>query len=267
VILALPPSGAAFAQVPSTGGAATVTGQVQEHETGRPLAGAAVSLASGPGGTPGIGTRVSNDGGRFLFRDVPPGTYRIVVTLLGYRDLRDTLQVALDSDLDLVLPLSVSPIPLEPLVVVTERRSRGIMGDFEGRRRRGMGTFFDREDIEARNPTYFTDLLRMVPGVRIVPAGPYDYAVLMRGGCTPALWVDGMEVISPEGIDHILPTMDLEAVEIYHSSTLPVQFGSDMCGGIVAWTRRGEPDAGGGSFWKRLGFAAAFVALVFILTR
>ena len=242
-----------------------VSGRVQEHETGGPLAGAAVSLASGPGGTGGIGTRVTSSEGKFLFRRVPPGTYRVIVTLIGYQDLQDTLQVDVDSDLDLVLPMSVSPIPLEALVVVAERRNRGIMGDFEGRRRYGFGTFFDREDIEARQPMLLTDLLRMVPGARVVPTSPYAYTVRLRGDCRPVLWVDGMQLLTEEGMDAIISARDLEAVEVYHGASLPVEFGSNPCGAIIVWTQRGEANAGTGGFWRRVGFAAAFAALAFIL--
>ncbi|NNM06081.1 MAG: carboxypeptidase-like regulatory domain-containing protein, partial [Gemmatimonadetes bacterium] len=128
-----------------------VGGQLLEYETGRPLDGAAVSLASGPGPTRGIGTRVTDSDGRFLFRTVPPGSYRLVVRFLGFRDLRDTLEVAPGSDLDLALSLSVSPIELEPLVVVSDRRPPlGPLRDFERRRERMNGTFLDREEIERR---------------------------------------------------------------------------------------------------------------------
>lgn len=244
-----------------------VRGQVLEHETGTALAGAAVSLASGPGGTVGVGTRVTSSEGTFLFRRVPPGTYRVIVTLIGYRDLQDTLQVGPESDLELILPLSVSPVELEPLVVVAERRHLGIMGDFEGRRRSRSGTFFDREEIENRQPMLLTDLLRMVPGARVVPTSPYDYTVRLRGGCRPTLVVDGMQLMTEEGMDHLLPTMDLEAVEVYHGASLPVQFGSNPCGAIVVWTRTGEPGAGSGSLLQRLAFAAGFFTLAFLLTR
>ncbi len=252
-------------QIPDT--VSMVQGRVEEHETGRPLAGAAVSLASGPGGTQGIGTRVTDPDGRFLFRQVPPGTYRLTVTRIGYRDLRDTLQVGLASDLEMVLPMSVSPIPLEPLVVVTERQVDWVMRDFEARRRTRSGTFFDRGEIEARLPSRFTDLLRMVPGARVVPAGPYGYTVRLRGNCRPQLWVDGMRLLSAEDMDDILPTMDLEAVEVYHSASLPVEFGSNNCGAIVVWTRRGEAAAGEGGLLRRLAIASGFLVLAFLLAR
>jgi hypothetical protein len=241
-----------------------VRGRVVEHESGNPLAGAAVSLAAGPGGTGGIGTRVTNSDGAFLFRDVPPGTYRVIVTLLGYRDLRDTLQVQGEAALNLRLPMSISPIVLEPLVVVSERRPLGPLRDFEERRRTRIGTFLDREDIEERNPMLFSDLFRMVPGARVVPSGALDQTILLRGGCRPTLWVDGARLMTSEGADHLLQTMDLEAVEVYHSSTVPVEFGSSSCGVIVVWTKRGEPTIGEGNFWKRVGFAAGFLLLAFL---
>jgi hypothetical protein len=213
-----------------------------------------------------MGTRVTDTNGRFLFRSVPPGTYRLVVTFLGYRDVRDTLPVRPDSDLDLSLAMAVAPIRLEPLVVVTERRTSGIMGDFERRRQSRSGTFFDREDIEARNPYLLSDLLRSVPGARVIPTGALSHTVRLRGGCTPELWVDGIPLMTIEGMDDILPTMDIEAVEVYHGVSLPVQFGSNSCGAIIVWTRRGERVEGGGSFWKRFGLAAAFVFLALLAT-
>jgi hypothetical protein len=70
--------------------------------------------------------------------------------------------------------------------------------------------------------------------------------------------------MTSEGADHLLQAMDLEAVEIYHSSTAPVEFGASPCGVIVVWTKRGEPTIRKGSFWKRLGFAAGFLVLALL---
>jgi len=247
--------------------ASTVQGEVREHETGVPLTGVAVSLASGPRGTRGIGTRVTDAEGKFLFRRVPPGTYRLVATLIGYQEVRDTLEVRATADLDLGLSLSVFPIPLEPLVVEVRRRDREAMSDFENRRRTFSGYFFDQEEIEDRKLMFFTDLLRTVPGARVVPVDSYDHTVLLRGGCRPALWVDGMQLMGVGGMDAVLPAMDLEAVEVYNGASLPVEFGANPCGAIVVWTRRGEPSVGTGSLWRRLLFAAGVITLALLATR
>jgi len=250
-------------QVPDS--TSLVRGRVVEHETASPLWGAAVSLAGGPGGTRGIGTRVTGEDGAFLFRDVPPGLYRLSVTLLGYRDLRDTLRVGSESSLDLELPLSRSPIPLDPIVVAVERREPAYLAGFERRRRYLGGTFMTREEIEERNPLVFTDLLRMVPGARVVPVSPYGNGVVFRGGCVPELWLDGIRTIPTRDLDAFLRPMDIEAMEIYRGPSLPAEFGPSSCGAIVVWTRAGEPGPGDRSFWKRFLVVAGIVGLFWIL--
>lgn len=264
VFLGSLPSSLMALQIQDRGGGSVVRGRVTEHETGRPLPGAAVSLAAGPGGTLGIGTRVTGPDGSFLFRRVPPGSYRLLVTLIGYREKEDTLHVSPDSDLDLSLALSVSPIRLEALVVVSERRGPWFLEGFQERRETRFGYFFDRGDIDRRKPPYTTDLFRTVPGARVMPSGPFGQTVRLRGGCQPSLWVDGLPLATAEGMDDILPVMDLEAVEVYHGVNLPVQFGSNPCGAIVVWTRRGEPAPPRDGFWRRVAFATGFAILAIL---
>jgi hypothetical protein len=264
------------AQTPRSGGQnrareglVTVGGRVVEYETGTPLEGVAISLAAGPGGTSGLGTRVTNAEGRFLFRDVPPGAYRLFVTVLGYRAMADTLHVPPSRDLDLVLPLSADPIRLEPIVVEAER-PRLAMRDFEDRRGIRSGTFISREEIEARHPIYLTDLLRRVPGGRIAAAPFLGSTLLLRGGCRPGIWIDGARISNVDGLDGLVSPNDVEAIEVYHTLELPVEFGSHPCGGVLIWTRVGTPGTGSSSgigFWRRLAIASGFLLLGIILTR
>ena len=114
------------------------------------------------------------------------------MTLLSYHELRDTLQVHPESVLELTLPLSVSPIALDPIVVVSPRQPAWPMRAFEARRQTARGVFFTREEIQASGAYEFTDLLRTVPGARVVPTGSFGSRVEFRGGCRPDLWVDGV---------------------------------------------------------------------------
>jgi len=246
------------------GPAPTVRGWVVEHETGAPLEGAQVTLGSAVEGQSFLQTQISGSEGVFVFAGVPPGRYEIAATLLGYTELVDTLDVRAASDLEVTLPLSVSPLPLEPVVVEVTRRPAGPLVDFERRRLASTGTFFVREDIESRNPQEFTDLLRTIPGIRLVPTGTFGNRVYFRGGCTPALWLDGAQVGSTVDIDSFLRPQDLEAVEVYSGPDLPGEFGSNLCGAIVAWTRRGDPAPEGRSLKKQLIFAGSFLLLVFL---
>lgn len=266
-LVALSPASAAWQarEEPEADASSMFHGRVVDHETGEGLYGAAVSLAEGPQGTPGVGTRVTAEDGGFRFRVVPPGTYTLTVTLLGYRTLREPLVVTEARDLQVVLRLAVSPVALEPIEVVAERQLRGPMAGFERRRAHGFGTFFTREDIEARSPYVLTDLLRRVPGLRVIPAGQFgENAVRLRGNCRPEIIVDGVRTSIDTDIDHVLPPMDVEAVEVYKGPEMPAQFGSNPCGAIVVWTRVPPNTGGFGITWKRVGIVAGFVLLAFI---
>jgi outer membrane receptor protein involved in Fe transport len=240
----------------------SVRGTVLEHETGAPLAGATISLTSDrdEGGDPG--SRVSDDSGQFLFEDVQPRRYSIAVTRIGYRTFSDTLVVVPESDIRIVVELSPAPIALEAVVVVVNRSP--MMAGFEARRRRARGTFITRDEIEATNPAFVSDLLRTVPGATFVRRRMGNLEIRMRGGCRPTVWVNGGRAIdasvSEIGIDQILSPYEVEAVEVYRGAgAVPAQFGPEACGAIVIWTRQGPPEPVEGSSWKRIVVAVGVV--------
>lgn len=240
----------------------TIRGRVLEHETDRPLPGALVSLTPGLAGEEGRKAQPSGDDGEFLFLQVPPGSYRLEVVLLGYHDLVDTLVVDPGSELALTLPLSASPVRLEPLVVVTIRQPGPMIG-FEMRRQTANGFFMTREEIEATASHQFTDLLRRVPGARIVPTG-FGSRVYFRTGCVPDLWVDGTLANTTPNIDSFLRPEQIAGIEVYRGADLPIEFGSNLCGAIVVWTRDGRPSTGTGekrSLVRQLIVAGSFVVL------
>jgi hypothetical protein len=88
---------AAFNQAPSPAGSGVVAGQVVDATSGRPLGGAVVILAIAGSADPTIpanappppaaqrrGVAVANADGRFVFRDVPEGSFVITTTLEGF---------------------------------------------------------------------------------------------------------------------------------------------------------------------------------------
>ena len=95
LLIAAVASTAAFAQQPATG-TAVVAGRVMDIVSGNPVGGASVTLAmvaaTAPAGppappSPSAPTRrvvaTANDDGRFVFRDVPAGTYTLTSTSPG----------------------------------------------------------------------------------------------------------------------------------------------------------------------------------------
>lgn len=247
-----------------------VQGTVVDHTAEVPVPGATVSLGSGPSGVRGRGTRVTDDEGRFRFQGVPEGTYRLYASAPGYRRMADTLQVPAGRDLELVLPLSEDPIRLEPIIVTAEREYPVRRG-WEGRRRTGSGFVITREEIEERRPRLVTELLNRVPGGIVVATPPHGYTLLLRGQCRPGIWVDGVEVSYVDSIDQLLSPHDVAAIEVFHGFDLPVEFGTNACGGVLIWTRMGTPGEGGDASIRDLVstaiLAAALVVTMFFLSR
>ena len=112
------------------------------------------------------------------------------------------------------------------------------------RKKRGLGTFMDREEIDRKRPFYTTELLQGIPSVTLVQGRYGSTHVLMRGSmggmCSPTIYVDGLRFGSAD-IDFVSFPEDLEAVEVYvRGSQSPPMF-SDVrgtCGSIVLWSRR-----------------------------
>lgn len=249
-----------------------VQGGVIDHDTGHPVPGAAVSLATATSGLQGRGTRVADDEGHFLFRNVPEGAYRLTVTVQGYHPMADTVQVSATEDLELILPLSKDPIRLEAIVVTAKATPPGFR-NYEKRNRIGSGFLVTREEIEKRQPRFLTELLHNVPGGMVVPTPPHGYTLLLRGQCRPGIWVDGVRLPDATSIDQLLAPQVVDAVEVYHGTELPVEFGVNPCGGVLIWTRMGTPqpaDEAAGSRSHVIGNilkAAGLVLIMLVVTR
>jgi hypothetical protein len=125
-------------------------------------------------------------------------------------------------------------------------RRRQLLSDFYDRMARGFGYFVTREQIEKRNPMNLSDMMRMVPGARLMPIRGTSMAALRfsraQGGrdCPPQYYVDGVKAWNLN-IDDIVP-MDVEGIEIYEgASSIPPQYntkeGNTICGVVLIWTR------------------------------
>src|SRR6185312_5728753 len=129
--------------------------------------------------------------------------------------------------------------------------SRGKMGPFNKRKSRGVGAFVTRAEIERRQPSSISELLRYLPGVGVAQrmAGePQPVRMIrsasssMQSTCVVQIYVDGHPY--PNGnVDDFQP-MSIEGIEVYRSaSEIPADFRTQdaTCGVIALWTR--DPEA------------------------
>jgi hypothetical protein len=244
-------------------GVVWLDGLVTDRQTGAPVPGADVVLAGLPGGR-----RITDDEGAFRYDSLPPGTHRLSVSGLGYQPVEDSVVLAAGSAYRLSVGLVPQALALDPIVVVAQARPTLLdRVGFVERRQSGLGTFLTREMIEARSPPLVYDLLRAVPGVRIVPGRRGAMIPTMRGGCVPAVFVDGVSALVQVGVDLSLSPDHIEAVEVYRGPETPPQYQLNACGAILFWTREPTAKAGERPFWRRLGVVAAIATVIILLVR
>jgi hypothetical protein len=191
--------------------------------------------------------RGESDGeGRFVLQLPGEGEYRIRAEHDGHRTATSNPIRAVHGDTIVVeFRLSVRAILLSPLVVTAPSRGmRTGLAGYYGRLAspNRMGRFVTREQIERRHPSFASDLLRGVAGVRVIPRGVGGSSMVLLRECEPRLYLDGIRVHLPNvGIDEIVTPLDLEGIEVYGSSAeVPVELGGSNlnCGAIALWTRR-----------------------------
>jgi hypothetical protein len=221
----------------------SVRGRVVEDQSGTGIANAHVRLANTSLQT------VSDGNGRFAFERVPAGSYMMQVQHIGYTGHRGKLDVG-DEDLDAVIRVAPAVIPLQPIVVTAFSRRLEAVGFYE-RRKRGIGTFIDRKRVDAMNVQAASDLLRHLPGVRLVPQSrtrqnqPQNATVGRRGNCRYVFIIDGARTLADFEMDYISGSA-IEGVEVYNGiSDVPAPFkahttsvaGSSVCGVVAIWSR------------------------------
>jgi outer membrane receptor for Fe3+-dicitrate len=138
---------------------------------------------------------------------------------------------------------------MDTIRIVAQRvYSRDLRG-FEARRKSGSGTFFDEAWLERRRPMSILDVLRQVPGVQVMRVGFQDRVIMtgggFRGGCYPALFIDGFRVNDAltGDIDLLVSIREVGGVEAYRGGNVPAQFfNTTGCGTIVIWTRPPPPE-------------------------
>jgi hypothetical protein len=153
----LPPGGRGT--IVAAPGAPAVFGVLTDQEE-RPIPEATVSIV----GT-SLTTRTRADGS-FRLPAPPPGEHRLAARHLAYRPLAVILAVEAGRSTEVVGVMEMAPQPIPERVVASRDRT-----GFDERRRQGRGYFIDASDIEQRGTPRFSELLRTVPGVRLVPTG------------------------------------------------------------------------------------------------
>lgn len=245
----------AAAQQRADSAAAVIEGVVLVEGTNRPLPTALVELV-------GQGRRtIADEAGRFRLTSVAPGQDTLRIALLAFESDRIPVTIPPGGTYQLELVVAYPSATLEELVVqVARTRSERTLG-FERRRRRGIGSFITREEIERRNPALLSSMFWGLRRVRIrdgrvsldtrgvglrlstgrALSGQSVTVLRDTGECAPAIFVDGVKRGPLTRVDDLFPD-EIAGIEVYTSPSIPARFSDafNRCGSIVIWRRGGR---------------------------
>jgi hypothetical protein len=132
------------ARTPVAAQSATLTGQVTDAATGEPLVGANVFL---DGTMRGAATGTD---GAFRIDGVPPGAYRLVASMVGYRAARR--EVTVSGTGTQTFSLALQPVPIEMGGVTVEGSRDAWLDQLDRFKRHFLGEGRHADDCEILNP-------------------------------------------------------------------------------------------------------------------
>jgi hypothetical protein len=236
--------------------AQSVQGHLLQQGSTDPIEGALVELRQADSTV--VAQATTDADGGFSLRAPEPGVYTLHAERLGFKAV-DSQPVALARNgepLRVQLYMGVKAVPLEPLVVVTDRPDPHLTAYYDRRRHygpAGLGTGYFIEDAELeqerRHAIRASDIVRIVPGVVVRGTGGTSRQVAMQrsyglsatGGCVPDVFVDGAMIPAGSGndIDQLVSVSEISAIEVYPGLSKPAELHTGhLCGAIVIWTGR-----------------------------
>ncbi|MFB3133277.1 MAG: carboxypeptidase regulatory-like domain-containing protein, partial [Rhodothermales bacterium] len=171
---------------------ATVRGRVTDQADDQPLPGAALMLHNQDDGAR-LGTAADGNG-YFVLPRIPPGTYVLEASFIGYLSRSDTLVLAFDESRTLDLRLHADETEMDEVVVESQRATGSERGTA------GFETIRPSTMARVPMPSVSADLagyLQTLPGV--VTTGDRGGQLFVRGG-TPTqnlVMIDGMPIFQP----------------------------------------------------------------------
>jgi hypothetical protein len=182
--------------------------------------------------------------GKFVLAALSPGNSDISFRRLAYEPVVLLIDVPSEDTTDVEVTLGVAAQRLTGVVVQDKAEQIRTLEAFEARRKQGIGHFITRADIEKRRPFMLSDMVRMVPGAKLLPMDngrvALRFARVGRDNCPPQYYVDGIQVTG-FNIDD-MPPGDVEGVELYGGAAgIPPEFNrlhsTTICGAVIIWTR------------------------------
>jgi len=210
-------------------GLGAISGRIYDEQTSEPLAVAQVYFPA-----IGVGTLTNLDG-RFMIRNVPAGTYDLVVELLGYAPKTITgVEIEAGSTTQLNVLLPPEAIALEGLTVSVERE-RGNAASVLNERKNATAVLdaVGAQDISRSPDSDAADVAKRITGVTVAE-GKYVYVRGLNERYSQTS-LNGSPLPSPEPEKEVVP-LDLFPSEFLETLTTQKTYTPDQPGDFSGGT-------------------------------
>lgn len=201
-------------KIVSGGKITQVRGIVTDSISGKPLRSASVSLVKAQDSSYVTATLTDGDG-QFLLRNVAAGTYRLLVTFVGYRN--GSKRISIDREHPLVdagtIAMTEQSSLLTEVIVKEERAPIAVKGDT---------LEFNAGSFKTQPNAQVEELLRKLPGVEV----SRDGTIKAQGQTVNRVLVDGKPFFGndPKMATRNLPADIIDKVQLYDQSSDQSQF-------------------------------------------
>jgi hypothetical protein len=240
---------------------ATLRGSVAGDSLGHAVSGAEVVLPALDRGT------TTSERGAFEIRDLPSGTYLLVVRRVGFAPWQDSVTVVADQVVTRTIILHAGVAVLDSVRVTGSSPTyiSPLLRGFEERRHQGFGHFVTEDELRKQEGHSLGSIIdRYVPGLQHVYQGSAIYIASGRKNSPPgpafrpksaqiemcwvSVYIDGVLTydgsrmdpsVKPPDFSH-LDTDTFAGIEFYAGgATTPPQFNAtgSGCGTLLLWTR------------------------------
>ncbi len=209
------------------------------------------------GSTTNAGTRVelagtdivamTNEKGEFTMQNLPSGSKVLMARHLGFSAETAPVDLSSRQPQRVTMKLSKFVAMMDPVLVTARRTAALDKVGFSQRQKSGFGHYIGPDRLQRMHATQLTDILRQVPGLRVISTVQGEVVESSRGASSfmrsPCVqyYVDDMpwQSFTPGDVNQFVNGGEVVAVEVYQGAGVPPQYqrGMSNCTTIVLWTR------------------------------
>jgi hypothetical protein len=220
----------------ATTGIARVSGTVF-LEGNEPKAGTLVELA----GTDAVAT--TNDRGQFSMTGLPSGSRVLVVRRLGFAEQMVAVDLSSRAERKVTIALPRLVARMDPVLIQARRNAELDKIGFSRRRKTGFGYYISPDDLDKVRPAFVTDILKTVPGIRVLSGlhGDVVFSARTMGSGCMKYYLDDIpyQEMHPGDINTLVAANEVRAVEVYQETMVPPEYakGGTSCTTVLLWTK------------------------------